>query len=332
MADSYDPFARGGFPVGVRTLELHDAARARTFPCEAWYPANSRYLGLDTAAQTQDAFLCGSDPGPRRQAAVRDAAAADGRFPLIVFSHSSGLERRRQSTFLCTHLASHGYVVAAIDHSEGVAKELQRREGETAQERAARIEGWISSRVPDVRLVLDRFLANDVAGVGALVDGSRAGIVGHSFGGWTALAAPESEPRVGAVVALAPGGASNPPPGIIPATLTFEWGRDVPTLYLVAEEDSALPLAGMHELFERTRSSKRMVILRHADHGHFMDVFEEASGLCAREPAHLFTRGLTVAHFDAVLRDLEPARRFWNADVPSVLARRGVDAWMPRSP
>lgn len=37
--------------------------------------------------------------------------------PLIVFSHYSG-GHRRSATFLCTHLASHGYVVAVLDHSE----------------------------------------------------------------------------------------------------------------------------------------------------------------------------------------------------------------------
>jgi hypothetical protein len=37
--EEYDPFVRGGFSVGVRTVELHDGARKRTFPCEIWYPA-----------------------------------------------------------------------------------------------------------------------------------------------------------------------------------------------------------------------------------------------------------------------------------------------------
>ncbi len=36
--EEYDPFARGAFSVGVRTVELRDAARARTFPCEIWMP------------------------------------------------------------------------------------------------------------------------------------------------------------------------------------------------------------------------------------------------------------------------------------------------------
>jgi dienelactone hydrolase len=67
--------------------------------------------------------------------------------------------------------------------------------------------------------------------------------VGHSFGGWTVLATPEAESRVQAVVALGPGGSAHPRPGILPLKLTFDWGRDVPTLYLAAEHDTPIPLS-----------------------------------------------------------------------------------------
>ena len=77
------------------------------------------------------------------------------------------------------------------------------------------------------------------------------------------------------MVALAPGGSFQPRPGILKAKLAFAWGRDVPTLFLVAENDISLPLAGMYEIFERTPATKQMVILRRADHMHFMDNVEE---------------------------------------------------------
>jgi len=226
----YDPFARGSFDVGVRTIQTLDKARGRTFPCEIWYPE-------------------------------REPA---GTYPLVLFSHSSG-GGRRQSTFLCTHLSSHGYVAASLDHSEVVAPELARKEGETAEEKTARQQALIANRVPDMRFLLDRMLQEDN------VDPAHIGIVGHSFGGWTALATLDVEPRIGAVVALAPGGASHPKPGILKLELSFHWGRNVPTLYLVAENDISLPLSGMYELFERTPATKKMVILRRADHLHFMD-------------------------------------------------------------
>ena len=85
MADAeYDPFAAGPHQVDVRTIAATDQARGRLFPIEIWSPAQS------------------------------------GLRPVIVFSHYSG-GHRRTAGYLCTHLASHGYVVAAMDHSEAVA-------------------------------------------------------------------------------------------------------------------------------------------------------------------------------------------------------------------
>jgi hypothetical protein len=162
------------------------------------------------------------------------------------------------------------------------------------------------------------------------------------------LATPEVDSRVRSVVALAPGGSSNPKPGILPLKLTFAWGRDVPTLYLAAENDVPIPLPGVEELFDRTPSPKRMFILRRADHQHFIDDVEEAheavrrttfapeaawmpaamrpiADLSSGEQAHTFVRGLTLAHFDSTLRHMKAADRFLSGDVETALASRGVE-------
>ena len=346
--DEYDPFVRGRFPAGVRTIQGLDTVRDRRFPCEIWYPAAAQHAGQDIASGTQDFFTVSSNDTPRGQMAVRNATAHPGTNPLIIFSHSSG-GNRQQSTFLCTHLSSHGYLVAALDHSEVVAAELARKDGETDEQKTARVEAWIANRVPDIRFLLDHLLNDSAWDSEAKLDPTRIGIVGHSFGGWTALAAIEVERRIRAVVALAPGGSSQPKPGILPATLTFAWGRDVPTMYLVAENDTLLPLVGMYELFERTPATKQMVILRRADHMHFMDNVEEMhetvrampftgesawipkemrpiAELCSGEQAHIFVRGLTLCHMDARLRRQEEAQRLLVGDMEAELAERGVDA------
>jgi hypothetical protein len=176
--------------------------------------------------------------------------------------------------------------------------------------------------------------------------------VGHSFGGWTALAAPDADPRLGAVVALAPAGGSHPKAGIIPVKLHFRWGREVPTLILAAENDTPLPLEGMFDIFERAPEPKRMAILRRADHLHFVDDVEQRheesrlapltgqewdwiakemlpmAELCSGEQAHLFIRGLTVCHMDATLKRSEEARRFFAGSIEAELRSRGVDAIM----
>lgn len=338
---AYDPFLRGSFPVGVRTIQTLDTARDRPFPCEIWYPAAAQHAGQDLRPETQDSFTVPSSDTLRSQMAVRNATAQPGTWPLILFSHHSG-GHRRAATFLCTHLSSHGYVIAALDHSEVVAPELRGRDGETAEQRAARAEAWIANRVPDIRFLLDQLVS------GVDVDRNQIGIVGHSFGGWTALAAPEVESRIRAAVTLAPGGNHQPRPGILPVKLTFAWGRDVPTLYLAAENDVPIPLSGIYELFDRTPATKQLVTLRRADHYHFMDYVEEMhetvramtfpeelswmtkemrpiAELCSGEQAHLFVRGLTLCHMDRILRHQEEAQRFLAGDLERELAKRGVD-------
>ena len=147
---------------------------------------------------------------------------------------------------------------------------------------------------------------------------------------------------------VAPGGSAQPRPGIIPATLPFAWGRDVPTLFLVAERDTLTPLTGMYELFARTPATKHMVILRSADHFHFCDHVEQVherartlprtgdtawmaeamppiGELCPGEHAYVCVRGLGLAHMDAVLKDHEGAQRLLASGLEALLAERGVD-------
>lgn len=348
---SYDPFVRGPFPVGVRTFEARDEARNRLFPCEVWHPATAQHAGQDLDPKTQDCFTPRSAAAAQRQSAVRDAAARPGIYPLIVFSHHSG-GHRRTSTFVCTHLASHGYIVAALDHSEVVAPDLARpAANETEEQKQARWQAVIESRVPDARFLLNTMLQSG-GSWGFTIDADRIGIMGHSFGAWTALAMPEIDRRFRAVVAMAPGGASNPRPGTLPVKRTFEWRRNVPTLYLVAENDVPLPLAGMYELFERTLSARQMVILRRADHGHFVDDVQALhegfrtmgpvppevaemqremlpiAELCSGEQALTWIRGLTLAHMDAALKGNNEAQQFLDGDIEAELARRGVDVIM----
>jgi predicted dienelactone hydrolase len=269
------PSALGPFAVSTHAFEARDPARDRLFSCDIW---------------------CPDEPGA---------------WPLVLYSHhSSG--SRRSATYLTTHLASHGYLVAALDHSEVVAPEI-----------AGNVEGFIANRVPDARFLLDYMLAGAIPCT-ARPDPDRIAIVGHSFGGWTALALPETDTRIQAVVALAPAGASNPKPGIIPATLSFKWPRPPATLYIVAEDDVLTPISGMHELYNRTPGRKQMVVLPRADHLHFVDNVEQAheqlraaslppeaswisremcpiAELCTGEEAHRQVQSHTLSHLKTAL-------------------------------
>jgi dienelactone hydrolase len=310
----YDPAGAGPFAVGVRTIEARDTERGRTFPVELWYPAEAASLA-----------------------------------PLVVFSHRSGGDRRSAS-YLTAHLASHGYVVAAMDHSERVDQGLVPSADSTPEERSRLIQAIIGGRVPDVRFLLSYLLAEPSPVSDLRLDADHIGVAGHSFGGWTALAVPEQDGRAGAVLALAPGGASRPRPGVLPLELAFGWSRPAPLLILTGDADVPIPLEGVQEVFERAPAPKRMFVLRRADHQHFGDEVEAthetlramtlpgeaawmtaamrpASELCSGADAHLFTRALATAHFDATLRGSHEAQRFLDHEATAMLAACGVDAW-----
>jgi len=224
---------------------------------------------------------------------------------------------------LCRDLAARGYAVAALDHSETFVPELMRRDDETPEHRAARIDAVIANRVPDVLVLLDVVLRG-ACGAPVALDAERVGLAGHSFGGWTVLATPDTDERVRSIVAHAPGGGRPIPPGIVPAEVDFAWRRPIP-LFVVADLDASLPLPIMHELFARAPEPKRLVVLPNTDHLHFGDDVEThheavramfASGPLAHlqtamRPIAELTPGaetqrtvseLTAAHFDTTLR------------------------------
>jgi len=307
--------------AGVRTGTVVDVARDRRLVCEVWYPAEPG------RAVERDSFTMPGRPTASAQQAVRDAPPRRGSHPLVVFAHSSYGDRR-QSSFLTTHLASHGYVVAGVDHAGNSAPDFGGRMAAppmTPAERDAYIERIIADRVPDLRTVISRVIEGAAGDVSATIDASRIGAVGWSFGGWSVLALPEQDHRVASVVGLAPAGSRTPLPGIIPAQLTFAWSRPIATLVLTGDADRFTPLDGVRDVYARAPEPKRMFVLRAADHGHFADDVDPRGP--TKEQAHLFTRGLTLAHLDATLTQRTDAAAFFEGDVAGQLRDRGVDAY-----
>jgi predicted dienelactone hydrolase len=356
----YDPFARGAFPVGVRSAELEDPARERRLVLEIWYPAADAERGRDLDDASRDDFEV--LPGfPRvSQDAVRGAEPRAGRFPLVAFSHGFG-GHRRQTTHLCTHLASHGYVVVAPDHAGNTMLDVMQLAmrlvgggaGAARPDLRALALPMIEARPRDVVFAVDAALDGRAGDLAGRIDPTLIGVAGHSFGGWTTLRVPCLDDRFGAALPLAPAGGRTP---LVDTTeleldgfLRFDWKRDVPTLFLAAEHDTLLPLDGMRELVERTPAkSKRLVVLRDADHMHFCDRIEEThelfrsfpipvpelaaiarrvrpmTELCPAPAAYAWLRGLGLAHFDAELRGLPEARALLAGDLRALCAARGI--------
>ncbi|WP_165921049.1 alpha/beta hydrolase family protein [Paenibacillus albiflavus] len=116
-------------------------------------------------------------------------------WPLLIFSH--GMDQfRNGNTFQLEELASHGYIVAAIDHTYNAAVTVF-PDGRSAFSRSQLDDGLpvLDAHMPvwtgDVKFVLDKMeQLNDGVPDGRFrgaIDMKRVGMFGHSYGGATAM-------------------------------------------------------------------------------------------------------------------------------------------------
>jgi predicted dienelactone hydrolase len=193
------PDELGPFEVGHTTTAAIDPDRDRVLPLTVWYPSDEA-----DGAPARYPYVDGIEVVSEH--AVDGAPVADGRFPLVIFSHGFG-GTPTQSAFLVEALASHGFVVVAPAHL-----------GNTAFDVAAGtdVEQSVSAadRLPDVSLVIDDAVKRNDDPEDPFrdhLDTEHIGVTGHSFGGFTTLAvAAETDgepfdPRVDAIAAIAPG-------------------------------------------------------------------------------------------------------------------------------
>ncbi len=188
--DAPELAAYGGYDIGVRTTTVTDSGRIdilntargaesafydRSLTLEIWYPAaltSGQTPGGEYQAITRNPEIVATLVGR----AVRDAAPKidEGQFPLVIISHGYPGNR-----YLLSHvgenLASKGYVVASIDHTDSTYDDQQA------------FPSTLYNRPLDQRFVL-----NSMAEFGAdashflygIVDADTTGIIGYSMGGY----------------------------------------------------------------------------------------------------------------------------------------------------
>lgn len=148
--------------------------------------------------------------------------ATNGVYPLVIFSHGA-LGIRSSNLSLYRELASHGYVVGALDHpyqafwtqddqgkitllNLNYLTDLQREDAKTDKAQSfAYYQVWMNTRLGDIQLVLDTVLQNVAdgqSGVFSLVDVGNIGVMGHSLGGSAALGIGRQRSDIKAVIAL----------------------------------------------------------------------------------------------------------------------------------
>ena len=216
--DAPELAAYGNLPVGVRQFEFVNenqidilaidpaAEKPAEFPrydrpltVEMWYPAAEGATG-DTSL---NAYLRdGTTEVTLEGRAMRDAApaAVADPYPLLLMSHGYPGNRFLMS-HLAENIASKGYVVASIDHTDSTYR-TQAAFGST-----------LVNRPLDQLFVLDEMarINNDkTSDLAGLIDADNAGLLGYSMGGY------------GAVITA--GG------GVTEASVNYPWGGPHGTL------------------------------------------------------------------------------------------------------
>lgn len=302
LPDAPELAPRGPYRVGVRTLTVThpdqvDVVRRRQGEAEArydrpltleiWYPAEvgsgqielTTYQDVLPATDTEPA-LPFSFSGRALDDATPDASG--GPYPLVIVAHGYP-GSRVQMTYLTENLASKGYVVVAIDHTESTFADQDA------------FQSTLYHRPLDIRFTLDTLAAmhTDDTFLRGLVDADRTGIIGYSMGGYGALNAAGAgynrvlqgfagdftaplladdpayqaaqDDRIRAVVAVAPFGGDLQAAGA--PGLSF-WddaglaGLRVPTLFAVGTLDDVSQYeTGVRRLYEQTVNSDRYLLI-----------------------------------------------------------------------
>jgi len=216
------PEPTGPYPAGTTSLWLTDTSRpdpwvsrvnARELMVSLWYPAmpsegrRARYM---TPAESELQLTIRGITGIPQDTlstvetnAVYDARPAGRQHSLPLVVLSPGFTNSRSSlTALAEDLASHGYVVAGIDHTyESHATAFPDGRVTTCLAREAprgdRKEEVAAGRAADVCFVLDELTGAHPAWPGAgLIDPSQIGMAGHSAGGAAAIATMLADSRI----------------------------------------------------------------------------------------------------------------------------------------
>ncbi|MEP2057754.1 MAG: dienelactone hydrolase [Maribacter litoralis] len=197
LPDAPELSARGEYKVGVQTVNLvnpnqidilnskegKDPTYDRPITIEVWYPANvnndAKTVEYDEVMGTRGDTLRPLTPFTFKGRAYRDADALKGnKFPLIVVSHGY-VGSRYLMTYLTENLASKGYIVAAIDHTDSTFKD------------ANAFQSTLLNRPKDIRFVINEMEKLGAKGsknkIAGLVDVNNTAIIGYSMGGYGVL-------------------------------------------------------------------------------------------------------------------------------------------------
>jgi predicted dienelactone hydrolase len=251
--------------VGYCTVELVDIPSGVTFPMAVMYPTK-------TPAKLERL-------GPYSLDVSLDAPPTEGAYPLILISHGSGGSHLVYRT-LAHYLALHGFIVGMPEHP------FNNRNNNTLQ---GTVENLIN-RPRHLRTAIDWFFESEK--VSKFLKPNAVSIIGHSMGGYTALALAggiptsfpsesidrqpqrievEPDSRVKALVLLAPGSVWFQADGALS-------GVNLPILMLNAEKDPYTPYYHAQIVLDGVANKEKVQhrVVANAGHFSFLSPFPES--------------------------------------------------------
>lgn len=149
--------------AGLRVSEMRLDHYDKDARVAIWYPAEGTGA---TSLYADSPIFQGVNARP-------DARIAQGRFPVVLFSHGMGGTDRAQA-WLGAALAQRGAIVVMVNHPNSTWGDFDMTKG---------VKHW--TRAADLSAALDRLTADPE--FGAHIDAGRIMAAGFSYGGWTAL-------------------------------------------------------------------------------------------------------------------------------------------------
>ena len=372
------PKPTGRYPVGTTILYLKDTSRTedasqvsgqpRELMVQIWYPAaasSNRWARYREPKETNvtSSYQSQIATNSRLDAPVVSTGAP---FPVILFNHGWG-SRRTNDTFLTEELASHGYVVASIDHTYNTklvafpdgrqlhskaASDVENPDGSTPERVKAVWNKELAKQTADERFVLDRLESMNQDSQSpwhGRLNTHLAGAIGHSFGGSAAVNLCAVDSRVHGAINM---------DGWFFGAIEAR-GPNQPLLYIDTSDDSMWLPQNPHgsvgdtlnfsDSAELAASLRRyggfLLTLKGAEHDDFTDQplvsplrrFSHRGAIPASE-LEAILRTYVLAFFDQTLRGKEQgplqekAALFPDATLESWTAEAGAAASTPHAP
>lgn len=305
------PEPTGTFNVGTQVFEWIDVSREEWFTqdstdlrrlvVQAWYPTidikEDGYPYLDFPEKriipiakriSLPPYLL-SHIGNIKTNSILNATILENDipYPLVLFSHGLG-GMRMQNTVQMEELASRGYIVVSLDHTYD-ANVTVFLDGTTAafrsylRDEATEEEFWevrlpqVNTRASDISFIIDKIseMKDKADKLFKHADLSKIGVLGHSFGGATAIVASYNDNRINACINL-DGWMEPVKPEIIQS------GLKIPFLYIGQEkwDDTPLNHVKLDSLILSSSGSKELIVgAKHFDYSDTPQLNKVASKL-----------------------------------------------------